>query len=90
MRVGSQPLPVTARIERAATRPTQRKAAAPAQAADRIEISAEAARAAAAQSLGTAVGRTPEQVRELVGRANREAASGAEPADVELLRQMLG
>ncbi len=95
MKVGSQPLPVAARIGRATTsRPEQRqappRAPAGAPATDRVEISAEAARAAAAQALGTAAGRTPEQVRELVARANRDAARAAEPVDVDRLRQAIG
>ena len=95
MRVGSQPLPITARIERAPTRSVQRQVAAmaPREAllrVDRVEISVEASRAAAAQSLETATAGTREQIRDLVGRANREAARNAGTADVDRLRQLVG
>lgn len=102
MKVGSRPvppLPVAARVGAGPIHASGRSAppAAPGRGspatADRVEISAEAVRAAAAESLGTAEGRSGAQVRDLVGRANREAARAVQRpggSSLAALRQFLG
>lgn len=99
MKVASQPhapIPVTARVglrpwaaeDRAGTGPDRNAAGA----ADRVEISAQALRAAAGLGPGTAEGRTAEPVREQVSLANRDAAHAVQRSGgsaLEALRRLL-
>ncbi|MEW6488413.1 MAG: hypothetical protein AB1578_10955 [Thermodesulfobacteriota bacterium] len=100
MKVASQPhapIPVTARVGLRSSAAEERVGAAPARnapgTADRVEISAEALRAAAGLGLETTEGRTGEPVRDQVSRANRDAAQAVQrcgASSLEALRHLLG
>jgi len=93
MKIGNQPIPVSARLAGPSYRSRARPAAAETNEpgrADRVEISTRAMDAQAAARLGVATGLTPEQVRDLVASSNREASRTAAHVDLNKIRALMG
>jgi len=92
MKVGNQPLPVSARVAAPSSSPRNKPKAAASVAgsgSDRVEISPEASEALAAGRLGLATGLTRGQVEELVARSNREASRTVQRVDLEKILALL-